>query len=226
MASVTSLNMRSGVVNLQSSDSSIGIVLSGDNDINIIASKEGTQGGVTSLNSLTGSNFITSTGGSIVVTTPVGFPSGHAINIETVRGGYILPVNTLVNSPFDVNEWFDQSNVTLTKSTIENVSTNYIWTFIPNTPELLALKNISIDEIVVLPFNLPADFDINNSVFVPCLVTNTVNQSNNPVGALIIIANSYNPPNLSCQLFIRGLYLSTTNKIEIVISPFALFKGQ
>ena len=100
MATVTSLNTRSGVVNLQSSDASIGIVVSGVNDINLIASKQGSQGGVTSLNTLTGANFITSTGGSIVITTPVGYPSGHNVNIEAVQGG-VVGVNTINTLPSD-----------------------------------------------------------------------------------------------------------------------------
>jgi len=95
MSSVTSLNLRQGVVNLSSSDSSIGITQSGVNDINLIASKQGSLGGVLSLNTITGATTLQSSGQSLVFTYPNGqYPSGHVINIEAVQGG-VVGINTI-----------------------------------------------------------------------------------------------------------------------------------
>jgi hypothetical protein len=92
--SVTSLQTKQGVILLQSSDASIGIATTGNN-INLIANKTGSQGGVTSLNTLTGACLLTSLGNTIGITEATPFPGGHTINLEAIGGGGGAGVGTI-----------------------------------------------------------------------------------------------------------------------------------
>jgi hypothetical protein len=101
--SVTSLQTKQGVILLQSSDASIGIATSGNN-INLIASKTGSQGGVTSLNTLTGACLLTSLGNTIGITEAIPFPGGHTINLEAIGGGGGAGVGTInLQAPINGN---------------------------------------------------------------------------------------------------------------------------